>query len=104
MWPHDPDQERLNFNPLEFTDEERAPLRRLFAQWAREEAEEDFGRLPGESLSEFLVERDRYLNALETFGPTFPREPCIAWQLMHEKRRAVLPTPPRQLTLPFDGP
>ena len=99
---HGPDQQRLDFNPIEATPEERERMRRIAAQWTREEAEEDFKRLPGESLAEFLEERDRYLRDLEAFGPAMPRPPSVAWQMVQGQRRPP-PAPPRQLKLSFES-
>ncbi len=99
---HGPDQQRLDFNPIEATPEERACMKRLIDQWTREEAEEDFTRLPGETLEEYLRERDLYLRDLEAFGPVMPKEPSVAWQMVQGKR--PLRQQPRQLLLPFEGP
>ncbi len=98
----DPSQRAFDFHPIEATPEERERSRRLALQWTLEEAAEDFHQLPGETMTEFTTARAEYLQALETFGPDFPRPPCAAWQIVQGERR-----PPRaahQMTLPFEGP
>ena len=100
----DPDQRTLDFNPIEMTPAERERSRRQSAQWTREEAEEDFHQLPGESLREFFKAREAYLDSLDTFGPLFPKEQKVseAWQMVQGQGRAPPAQSPRQLTLPFD--
>ena len=98
----DPDQGTFDFNAVEITPELRERLRRIALQWTLEEADEDFKRLPGETLEEFLAERDAHLRSLEVFGPTFPKEPSVAWQLVQGLRRSAPPRVPRQLILPLD--
>ena len=105
--PTDAIQWTLDFNPTEYTPEERARMRRIIDQWTIEEEMEDFKRLPFETLSEFLHEREIHLMQLEAFGPDFKREPKIseAWKLLNNGGRAPpAPDQPRQLTLPFEGP
>lgn len=102
--PPVPDQQRLDFRPLEATAEERERMRRLIAQWTLEEAEEDFKQLPGESLAEFMEARAQHLREIEAFGPQFPKEPSEAWQLVQGLRQVPRDYTPRQLGLPFDAP
>ena len=99
---HGPDQQRLDFNPIEATPEERERIRRIALEWTREEAEEDFTRLPGETLEEYLRERDLYVNGVVAFGGGMPKEPSVAWQMVQGRCRPPLPAP-RQLKLPFDS-
>lgn len=97
----DPDQQSFNFNPIEATPEESERQQREIALWTRQELEEDFHQLPGETMSEFYAARERYLQELDTFGPLFPREPCEAWQMVQGRNRAPPARAPRQLTLPL---
>lgn len=97
----DPDQQRLDFNPIEATPEEREKMRRLALQWTLEEEAEDFKRLPGETLEEFFAARDAHLSAIELFGVAMPREPCEAWKMINGQSRPP-PRQPRQLPLPFE--
>ena len=96
-----PDQQRLNFNPIEATQEEREKMRRLSLQWTLEEEEEDFQRLPFETLEEFSAARDAHLQTIEAFG-VIQRPPSIAWEMMNGQRPPR--RQPRQLPLPFDKP
>ena len=96
---HGPDQQRLDFNPIEATPEERERIKRVVDEWTREEAEEDFQRLPGETLEEYLRERDLYVRSVVAFGEGMPREPSVAWLMVQGKCRP--PPTPRQLKLPY---
>ena len=98
----DPDQGTFDFDAVEISPELRERLHRIALQWTLEEADEDFKRLPGETLEEFLAERDAHLRSLEVFGPTFPKEPSVAWQIVQGLRRRTPPCIPRQLILPLD--
>lgn len=95
------DQRVFDFNPIEATPEESERQRREIARWTREEAEEGFHQLPGETMSEFYAARERYLQELDTFGPLFPRPPCEAWQMVQERSRPPPVRAPRQLLLPL---
>ena len=70
-------------------------------EWTCEEAEEDFQRLPVETLEEFLRERDLYVRSVVAFGEGMPKEPSLAWQMVQGKCR-IPPSQPRQLKLPLD--
>ena len=76
-------------------------MRRIALQWTLEEEEEDFKRLPFETLEEFWAARDAHLRTIEAFGP-IQRPPSVAWEMMHGQRRPR--RPPRQLKLPFEEP
>ena len=100
----DPDQRTLDFNPTEFTPEEKARLAREIAKWTIEEEMEEFQKLPCETVAEFLAARELHLIGLEAFGTNFKREPkpSEAWQIVNGQGRA--PPQPRQLVLPFAEP
>lgn len=98
---HGPDQQRLDFNPIEATPEERERMRRLTAQWTLEEEADDFRQLPGETLDEFLSARSAHLRTIEALG-VLQRPQSIAWEMIHGQRPPA--RPPRQLPLPFEGP
>ena len=100
----DPVQRTLDFNPTEYTPEERARMRRIIDQWTIEEEMDEFRKLPCETVAEYLAARVAHQSQLEAFGPEFKREPKIseAWKIVNGQGRA--PPQPRQLTLPFDGP
>ena len=104
-----PQQKTFDFNPTEFTPAERARFLREIAKWTREEEEEDFKQLPGETRREFFEAREAHMSSFDTFGPNFSREPKIseAWLTMHgqhpENGRAPPTTAAVQLTLPFDA-
>ena len=100
----DPAQRTLDFNPTQYTPEERARMRRIIDQWTIEEEMDEFQKLPCETVAEYLAAREAHRSQLEAFGPEFKREPKIseAWQRVNGKSRA--PPQPRQLSLPFDGP
>ena len=95
-----PDQRSLDFNTIEATPEQREIFRRLALQWTLEEEEEDFKRLPGETLEEFWAARDAHLRTIEAFGVT-EKPPSVAWEMMNGQRPP--PRQPRQLPLPFDN-
>ena len=97
-----PRQYTLDFNPTEFTDEERARMRRIVDGWTIEEEMEDFTKLPCETVAEFLAAREAHRSQLEAFGPQFQREPKIseAWQMVN--RQGHTPPPAHQLSLNFD--
>jgi hypothetical protein len=100
-----PEQLLLNFNPVSLTPEESERLRCALRWEVEQEALEEFQPLPGETMSEFLAAREAYQQALETFGPNFPRQPCQAWQMVQGvgqgKARPLAVKRPQQLTLPF---
>ena len=96
--PDNSDQQRFDFNPIEVTPEQREFIRRLSLQWTLEEEEEDFQRLPFETLEEFIAARDAHLRTIEAFGP-IQRPPSVAWEMMNGQRPPR--RQPRQLTLPF---
>lgn len=78
-----PIQERLNFNPIEATPQERERISRHIRELLAEEEAEEFGRLPGESLGEFIAARDAHVSAYVAFGPAMPKEPCETWKIVH---------------------
>ena len=99
----DPEQRTLDFNPIEFTPEEKARRAREIASWTIKEEMEEFQKLPCETVAEFMAARELHLIGLEAFGPNFKREPkpSEAWQMIIGKGRAH--QQPRQLKLPLDG-
>ena len=103
-----PQQKTFDFNPTQFTPAERARFLREIAKWTREEEEEDFKQLPGETRREFFAARDAHMSSFDTFGPNFTRVPKIseAWLIMHgqhpQNGRAPPANPSIQLTLTFD--
>ena len=95
----DPEQRTLDFNPTEYTPEERARMRRIIDQWTIEEEMEEFQKLPCETVAEFLAAREIHLMQLEAFGVDFKREPkpSEAWKIVNGQGRA--PPQPRPIDL-----
>lgn len=106
-----PQQKTLDFNPIEFSPEERARFRRQIDRWTIEEQMDEFQKLPCETLAEYMEARDAHLSQLEAFGPDFKSEPKVseAWLMLngqHPERGRAPPmiAPIIQLTLTFDPP
>ena len=99
--PTNPDQEILNFSPIEWTPEQRERLERETRRWLIEEEMEQFHQLPGVTMADYNAAREAYRQDLELFGPLFKPRTSEAWQILHGQYRPPPPPWSEQLTLPF---